>query len=219
MPTATFENLPEEKKQRIIDACFREFALHDYKQASVSRIVKELGIAKGSIFQYFGSKKELYRFLVNYAGQKKLEVSKEMLETPIDDFFVWYRKVYAYGIQFDIKYPLYSGFLYNVVRERNYEAVESFCIDEKSQVYQYVESLLEEQQKRGKVRTDISLSALSFIFYQVHTGVFDYLAYVHKVDFRENIKNGKPLFSISEEQINHLLDEFISILKSGMQKQ
>lgn len=219
MPTKTFDNLPEDKKHRIIEECFKEFALHDYERASVTRIVKKLGIAKGSIFQYFGSKKELYRFLVNYAGQKKLEVSKVMLETPVDDFFEWYKKVYSYGIQFDLKYPLYSGFLYNVVRERNYEDVESFQINEKTQVYQFIKSKLIEQQKLGKIRTDISLDTLSFIFYQAHIGVYDYLSYIYKVDFRENIKEGKPLFSISKEQINELLNEFISILKSGMQNQ
>lgn len=219
MPTSTFNNLPEDKKHRIIEACFKEFALHDYKQASITRIVKKLGIAKGSIFQYFGSKKELYKFLVSYAGQKKLEVSKEMLETEMDDFFEWYKKVYSFGIQFDLKYPLYSGFLYNVVRERDYEAVESFYIDSKTQVYHFIESKLKEQQDKGKIRTDISITALAFIFYQAHTGVYDYLSYIHKVDFRDNIKKGKPLFSVSSEQIEQLVNEFISILKSGMQNQ
>lgn len=219
MPTNTFENLPEEKRQRIIDACFKEFALHCYEQASVSRIVKELGIAKGSIFQYFGSKKELYRFLINYAGQKKLEVSKEMLETEIVDFFEWYKKVYFFGIQFDIQYPLYSGFLYNVVRERNYKDVEAFYVDSKTQVFQFIESKLIEQQEKGKIRDDINIKTLAFIFYQVHTGVFDYLSMLYGVDFRENIKQGKPLFSVSKDQIDNMLYEFTSILKTGMQKE
>ena len=219
MPTNTFENLPEDKRQRIIDACFKEFALYNYEQASVSRIVKELGIAKGSIFQYFGSKKELYRFLINYAGQKKLEVSKEMLETEIVDFFDWYKKVYSFGIQFDIQYPLYSGFLYNVVRERNYIDVEAFYIDSKTQVFQFIESKLTDQQEKGKIRDDINIKTLAFIFYQVHTGVFDYLSMLYDVDFRENIKQGKPLFSVSKDQIDNMLYEFTSILKTGMQKE
>ena len=219
MPTNTFENLPEDKRQRIIDGCFKEFALHYYEQASVSRIVKELGIAKGSIFQYFGSKKELYRFLINYAGQKKLEVSKEMLETEIVDFFEWYKKVYSLGIQFDIQYPLYSGFLYNVVRERNYKDVEAFYVDSKTQVFQFIESKLTDQQEKGKIRDDINIKTLAFIFYQVHTGVFDYLSMLYDVDFRENIKQGKPLFSVSKDQIDNMLYEFTSILKTGMQKE
>lgn len=219
MPTNTFENLSEDKRQRIIDACFKEFALHYYEQASVSRIVKELGIAKGSIFQYFGSKKELYRFLINYAGQKKLEVSKEMLETEIVDFFEWYKKVYSFGIRFDIQYPLYSGFLYNVVRERNYKDVEVFYVDSKTRVFQFIESKLTDQQEKGKIRDDINIKTLAFIFYQVHTGVFDYLSMLYDVDFRENIKQGKPLFSVSKDQIDNMLYEFTSILKTGMQKE
>lgn len=217
MPTKTFNNLPNDKQDRIIDACFEEFALHDYKQASVSRIVKNLGIAKGSIFQYFGSKKELYQFLINYAGQKKLEVSQDMLNSEVDDFFEWYKKVYSFGIQFDLKYPLYSGFLYNVVRERNFEDFEAFSIDNNTRVFDYIKAKLKEQQEKGKIRIDVSLDAMAFIFSSTHMGIYDFLAYKHKVDFRENIKQRKPLFSVTEKQINELLHEFISILKQGME--
>jgi len=217
MPTKTFFNLSEEKQLRILNACFMEFALHDYKQASITRIVKDLGIAKGSVFQYFGSKKELYHFLINYAGQKKLEVSHEMLSSVVDDFFEWYKKVYSYGIQFDLKYPLYSGFLYNVVRERNFEDFEAFSIDNNTQVFDYIKTKLKVEQDKGKIRSDISLDAMAFIFSSIHMGVYDFIAYKHKVDFRENIKQGKPLFSVTDDQINELLFEFTSILKSGME--
>jgi len=217
MPTKTFFNLSEEKRVRILNACFMEFALHDYKQASITRIVKDLGIAKGSIFQYFGSKKELYQFLINYAGQKKLEVSHEMLSSVVDDFFEWYKKVYSYRIQFDLKYPLYSGFLYNVVRERNFEDFEAFSIDNNTQVFDYIKTKLRVEQDKGKIRSDISLDAMAFIFSSIHMSVYDFIAYKHKVDFRENIKQGKPLFSVTDDQINELLFEFTSILKSGME--
>src|SRR5690349_25166374 len=62
-PKATFQNLPEEKRRRIVDLAVEEFSEHPYRQASLSRIVTRAGIAKGSIYQYFDDKLALYRWL------------------------------------------------------------------------------------------------------------------------------------------------------------
>ena len=48
------------KRELIIDAAMRHFAEHGYQGARVEDIATELGIAKGSIFQHFGSKAGLF---------------------------------------------------------------------------------------------------------------------------------------------------------------
>ncbi len=73
MPTPTFWNLPADKRQRLIDIAVEEFANNDYDNASISRIVARAGIAKGSIYQYFAGKKELFLFLLDLSNQKRLE--------------------------------------------------------------------------------------------------------------------------------------------------
>jgi TetR/AcrR family transcriptional regulator len=50
----------EGKRTRIIDAAMRHFAEHGYHAARVGDIASALGIAKGSIFQHFGSKDGLF---------------------------------------------------------------------------------------------------------------------------------------------------------------
>jgi len=50
----------ENKRGRIIDAAMRHFAESGYHAARVGDIANELGIAKGSIFQHFGSKDGLF---------------------------------------------------------------------------------------------------------------------------------------------------------------
>ena len=47
------------KRARIIKAARRHFAKHGYEDARMEGLANELGIAKGSIFQHFGSKKRL----------------------------------------------------------------------------------------------------------------------------------------------------------------
>lgn len=48
------------KRELIIDSAMRHFAEHGYQGARVEDIATELGIAKGSIFQHFGSKAGLF---------------------------------------------------------------------------------------------------------------------------------------------------------------
>jgi AcrR family transcriptional regulator len=62
MPHATFHNLPEEKRQRIMAAALEEFSARGYRQGSVQAIARRAGIAKGSLYQYFKGKKELFLY-------------------------------------------------------------------------------------------------------------------------------------------------------------
>ena len=64
MPKQTFFNLPVDKRERIIGCAISEFAGHGYKQASISRMVEAAGIAKGSFYQYFEDKDDLYTYII-----------------------------------------------------------------------------------------------------------------------------------------------------------
>ena len=78
-----FETLPQEKQDAVLNAAFCCFGKNGYKKASVADIASSAGIAKASIFQYFGSKKALYTYLFEYACDKIIS------EAPAgtDDFF------------------------------------------------------------------------------------------------------------------------------------
>ena len=71
MPKQTFFNLPEEKRDLIVDLAIEEFSGHDYDLASVSRIVSKANIAKGSFYQYFEDKQDLYFYLLDLASHEK----------------------------------------------------------------------------------------------------------------------------------------------------
>ena len=73
-----FEQLDEEKKERIINAALKEFAENGYDKGSTNVIVKEAGISKGLIFHYFENKINLYMYLFDYCTQL---ITKELYET------------------------------------------------------------------------------------------------------------------------------------------
>lgn len=78
-----FEQLEEEKKLRIINAAMEEFTNQGYERASTIQIAEKAGISKGSLFFYFGSKKELYRYILNFAT--KISYERTMAEYPYEE--------------------------------------------------------------------------------------------------------------------------------------
>ncbi|AEV94938.1 TetR family transcriptional regulator [Pediococcus claussenii] len=62
MPTKTFFNLTQEKRDRILKAAEKEFARVPLYKASISNIVKTAKIPRGSFYQYFEDKEDLYGF-------------------------------------------------------------------------------------------------------------------------------------------------------------
>jgi AcrR family transcriptional regulator len=67
------EDLAEDKRRRIIDAAIAEFAERGYELASTNAITARAGVSKGLLFHYFGSKKDLYLYLVDHLVDRYTE--------------------------------------------------------------------------------------------------------------------------------------------------
>lgn len=109
MPKETFWNLPEEKRQRIIDLAVAEFAAHDYAVASLSRIVAQAGIAKGSIYQYFADKQDLFLYLLDLSIEKRLALMREAQPPEVqEDLFAYLRWQMSASLRAGLAYPQLS---------------------------------------------------------------------------------------------------------------
>ena len=64
MPSDTFLRLNADKREKLIDASFKEFSLYNFNDVSINRIIKEAGISRGSFYMYFVDKKDLYFYLL-----------------------------------------------------------------------------------------------------------------------------------------------------------
>ena len=64
MPSTTFFRLPEEKRQRLLEAAWEEFARSSFADASINQIIHNAHIPRGSFYQYFQDKEELFWYLM-----------------------------------------------------------------------------------------------------------------------------------------------------------
>lgn len=112
-----FESLPQEKKQKIIDACIAEFAGNGYERASTNSIVQNAGISKGALFYYFGSKKDLFLYMFDYTIDKLMKYYYEMKDQQPSDAIerlTWYTKL---KLKVFFKEPVMSRLLVNTVTQ------------------------------------------------------------------------------------------------------
>ncbi len=85
-----FNKLPAEKREKVIRACIEEFAEEGFDTASTNRIAQKAGIAKGSIFKYFGTKEKMFYTVVEYMLAEYLPAVKERLPRLPDDLLERY---------------------------------------------------------------------------------------------------------------------------------
>ena len=80
MPKETFLNLSEDKKNKIINAAKKEFARVPIEEASIKNIVEEAEIARGSFYQYFESKEDLLKYILNSKAKNLEAFLKQSLQ-------------------------------------------------------------------------------------------------------------------------------------------
>lgn len=163
MPLQTFYNLPEEKRQKIIDCAIKEFASNDFESASVSRIVTKVGIAKGSFYQYFRNKSDLYFFLLEQATQKKAEImSRSFQQNSESSLFVSLRQLFTSLSKFEVLYPELSRIGYRAATGKS-PLPEETLIKARMATQQYFVEMIERGRARGEVRLNINVNAVAFL--------------------------------------------------------
>lgn len=87
MPSETFKNLDENKKQRLIKAAIEEFSRVSFSEASINNIINNAKISRGSFYMYFENKDDLFKYILNFHKQKFNELIKINLKKNNGDFF------------------------------------------------------------------------------------------------------------------------------------
>lgn len=87
MPTKTFQRLPEEKQARLIEAAWAEFTRVNYVDTSINNIVKDAGISRGSFYQYFTDKDDLFSYLLEEVRDRFIKVYLRLLDEAQGDLF------------------------------------------------------------------------------------------------------------------------------------
>lgn len=157
MPRQTFFNLPDEKRQAILEIAIGEFATNDYQSASISRMVTRLGIAKGSFYQYFEDKLDLYLYVLDIAiGERLAFVTQQVRLVNQSDFFAYVQELLESGLRYDLAHPRLGQIIYRAMFSGgSYQKVGSSHIRQK--LLDFQRNVLAQGITVGAIAPDINL--------------------------------------------------------------
>jgi AcrR family transcriptional regulator len=195
MPTQTFYNLPADKQNRIIDATLDELGLHTYEHINIQNIIKDAKIPRGSFYQYFKDKDDLFAFFYDYTAKIKFKYWGELFSPTLDiPFLKRLKAIYLKGYEFSIDYPKMvkigariseSQALRN---DQNYRKAAEMGVD-------LYEGFIKTDQAKGIIREDIDSRLLATFITE----------FIQKVTLDELLKETFDL-KIIEKKVNQLID-------------
>lgn len=108
MPTGTWQRLPEQRRAAVIAAAEAEFAARGFSGGSLNTIARAAGVAKGSLFQYFTDKADMYVHLAQRSSHR-IRTAMESAASELDwdaDFFGSLRELTAAWVRYFYDHPL-----------------------------------------------------------------------------------------------------------------
>ena len=203
MPKETFFNLPEEKRALISSVAIDEFANYSFDAASINRIVTSAGIAKGSFYQYFEDKRDLFLYIVDLVAEEKAKYVSPAMENPAElDFFTLLRELYITGIRFSEEHPQYAKIGHELFRQKSDPVHKEVFESSMPVALSFFETILKNAIARAEIRADIDIKMLAFMIASMNALVVEY--YVAETE-----KNLGPEMMAS-------IDEFIDFLRKGI---
>lgn len=158
----TFDNLPKEKRQRIIETATQEFARKGYHDSSVSAIASKAGISVGAIYKYFDSKLDLFLTIVAH-NISRMEELLTGLAAADEDVIIKVEKILREIINFSRENGILIN-LYNSMTAVNDKKLASQFAKEMEQLTAeiYIRAIVEGQ-ANGEIRKDIDPKVAAFL--------------------------------------------------------
>jgi AcrR family transcriptional regulator len=213
MPKPTFANLPPAKRQAIIDLALAEFAEHPYSIASLSQIVARAGIAKGSIYQYFENKQDLYLFILDYAIQRQLELLRA--QTPPDpeiSFFALLRWQMRASVQVGLAAPLLTRLMYHAVTD-DLPFRDDVTRRLQTAGEAHLQALLDRGVERGEIDPELDLELAAFVLGQLMANLRELIA--RRLGVTLEAAAGDVAIA-SGPAVEQLYDQIVRIVQYGL---
>ncbi|MCR4925914.1 MAG: TetR/AcrR family transcriptional regulator [Clostridiales bacterium] len=209
---STFDNIPVEKRNRILDVATKEFANKGFENANINNIARDAGVSVGSLYKYFNTKQDLFlmtvhmgvdsleHVLINYI--KSSDSITEKLENIIKEIQVTSRK-------FSELIKLYN----QMTVEGNAELVKQISVDMETVSSKTYSALIRQGQKDGEIRKDIDPDLAAFMLDNLFMSLqFSYACDYYKERFK--VYAGEDVF----EKDDFVVKQMVEFIKSAFSK-
>lgn len=173
MPKETFYRLPDEIRERIMAAAEREFLENSFEAASINRIIKEAAIPRGSFYQYFEDKKDIFLYIVSTHKNEAFGFVESFIKDSDGDVFSFMRKAIDFMISAEcsekvegMKRIFSQPWVFDMIVSDTMKGKQEEANTPKGIMFKYIDK------NQLNVENDDELIALINIFASISLGLF-----------------------------------------------
>lgn len=223
MPKPTFLNLPDEKRNRIVELALDEFSTHPYRQASLSRIVARAGIAKGSMYQYFENKLDLYHWLVTEEVERRrsewlrsigLDGESEPGADQSAGLFATLERMVLAAVGFTLAHPRLARLAASAMEPTADEELRELHSTLRREQIDGLTECIRAAQEAGEIRNVDARPLAHFIDALIVRGTTNAVLDRLGLGIHEFLAADRP--TLSEEEWRALVQEALELIRSGV---
>lgn len=207
MPTETWGNLPEEKRRRVTEAAMREFGSKGFSAGSLNVIAREAGIAKGSLFQYFADKRDMFE-TISEALSASIAAGTVGVVDGDQPIFAMLRELVVHWLDYHRTHPVEQRMAFATANEIDDESrvtVRGVTNERYAAVLRpIVERALDKGELRPGTDVDLFVSMVTLVMRHLNTAPFDAV--------------GDPMFAfhdLADEQVDAIALAYVDALERG----
>jgi TetR/AcrR family transcriptional regulator len=162
--TVAYRQLDPRKQASILRAATEEFADKGYSRASMNTLVRSAGISKGSLFQYFRSKQDLFLGLLELATgevqQWLRQVREETRGRPLPERL---GRLLESGVQFIRSHPRLARLYFQLLQSGDAPFGDEQLKALHRRSRKFLTGILEEAAQRGELRPGVDVERAAFL--------------------------------------------------------
>lgn len=196
MPKNTYFHLTAEKQARIIEGAMKAFSTAPYRRVTIDQIVKLAEIPKGSFYQYFENKDDLFAYIFGGLGDEKKEalesVATQIPNLSFEEFVpILLSRAKSFENQDEVLIGLKSRFLRECPQEVKMEIMQAVI----PKSYRLFESIVRAYRDKGEFREDLSVKNAAYLITSVITQL-EYYEFEEDENYVEVVKQLLRMASI-----------------------
>ena len=208
----TFDNIPAEKREKILSVALTEFATKGFENANINTIAKKAGISIGSLYKYFDSKSDLFSTTV-YNGISALEVVLNEISASEAGVMEKLESLIRTAVDFSKKQTELIKLYNEITAESNAEIVRAISDKAEAIAAKVYIDAIRQGQENGEIRKDISPEMAAFLLDNIVMAIqFSYSCDYYSERFR--VFAGEDIFENDEIAIEGFLNFVKSALKA-----
>lgn len=218
MPNQTFLKLKPEKRQKILDIALEAYAMHDFEAMSITKLMQDLAMPKGSFYQYFEDKRDLYFCLFEYLQQKKDTALTLQVGAGKADFWEFWEVWLLAELAYHWQNPAEWNFWLNAYRERNSPLLGNLQALIQERVAQQFLATLRQEGRQGLLKSDAQLELQAYFLGQTSEGIAHYILHKFGLNLPAMLTQKTPLPTFPAIDAKLIVQQWLALLKGGILK-